>query len=118
MTTNLIPYSTELQLLLCEMYHLRDEVAKTRNSVEKIAKLQSVDEPSQDNINDILGTKEALNFLFENKIAYGDFLSMVRAGKIPAQKTGNKYLFSKKILTQLKAAMFSTNKHGHSIKNV
>lgn len=64
----------------------------------------------------ILNTKEALTLLFEDKIAYGEFLSMVRAGKIPAQKAGNKYLFSKKALSQLKTVMFSTNKHGHSIK--
>lgn len=116
MTSTFIPYSNELQMLLCEMYHIRDEVAKTRNSVEKIVKLQSIDKPLQDNVNDVLGTKEALNFLFEDKIAYGEFLSMVRAGKIPAQKAGNKYLFSKKALNQLKTVMFSTNKHGHSIK--
>lgn len=57
---------------------------------------------------DIISSKQAVEEIFEGKITYQTFLLYVRSGKIPGQKIGRSYLFSKTQLNRWKEVNFAT----------
>ncbi len=56
--------------------------------------------------NELLTTKMVIDEIFEGLIKYSTLLQYVRARKIPAQKIGRRYLFSRKAMMEWRERNF------------